>query len=163
MVAQWAIYGVYYGRQGYQIPYEMRYYLDTNILGFLLLKKQSEFSSEVNTIINDFVCPLYTSSVCMMELVHLCQIGKLKPPKGVKVPKETALLDWLDTFGVTLVPINRRHIQKLSELPLYDDHRDPVDRLIVAQAIADNAVLVSSDRKMGRYRRHGLDFVFNER
>lgn len=50
-----------------------------------------------------------------------------------------------------------------ASLPLYDDHRDPADRLIIAQAIADRVALVSSDRKFSRYGRHGLHFVYNER
>lgn len=46
---------------------------------------------------------------------------------------------------------------------LYDDHRDPNDRLIIAQAISDQIPLISSDRKFSRYERYGLDFIFNER
>ncbi len=46
---------------------------------------------------------------------------------------------------------------------MFDDHRDPNDRLIVAQAISDRVPLISSDRKFERYRNYGLDFMFNER
>lgn len=37
------------------------------------------------------------------------------------------------------------------------------ENIIIAQAIADKITLVSSDRKFDWYRRHGLEFVFNER
>lgn len=56
-----------------------------------------------------------------------------------------------------------KHIDTLAALPIYDDHRDPNDRMIIAQAISDKIPLVSSDRKFIRYERYGLDFIFNER
>ena len=50
-----------------------------------------------------------------------------------------------------------------STLPLFDEHRDPNDRLIIAQAISDKIALVSSDRKFDMYEKYGLEFVFNRR
>lgn len=44
-----------------------------------------------------------------------------------------------------------------------NDHHDPNDRLIIAQAIVDQAPLISSDYKFKMYERHCLDFVFNKR
>lgn len=72
-------------------------------------------------------------------------------------------LDVLSQNGITLVPVTYKHIEELARLPLFDDHRDPNDRLIVAQAISDRVPLISSDRKFERYRPYGLDFMFNER
>ena len=74
-----------------------------------------------------------------------------------KVPK------WLDDLGIRIVSVGVPHLQRLAELPMFDDHRDPNDRLIVAQAISDRVPLISSDRKFERYRNYGLDFMFNER
>ena len=69
----------------------------------------------------------------------------------------------LDELGVCMVATSEAHIKTLIDLPFYEDHRDPNDRLIVAQAITDRLPLVSSDRKFSRYERYGLDFIFNER
>lgn len=69
----------------------------------------------------------------------------------------------LDEIGVSMVPVTMNHIRTLIDLPLYDDHRDPNDRLIVAQAISDRIPLVSSDGKFTRYERYGLDFIQNRR
>ena len=44
-----------------------------------------------------------------------------------------------------------------------NDHRDPNDRLVIAQAISDKTALISSDHKFSLYEKNGLDFVFNER
>ena len=48
-------------------------------------------------------------------------------------------------------------------LHILGDHRDPNDRLIIAQGISDNIPLISSDLKLSRYEKYGLDFILNER
>lgn len=73
------------------------------------------------------------------------------------------ILSRVRASGIEVQPLTERHLDTLAALPLYDDHRAPNDRLIIAQAIADRVPLVSSDRKFARYVRHGLDFIFNER
>lgn len=72
-------------------------------------------------------------------------------------------LQTLNDYGITLSPINEKHIKELAILPLYEDHRDPNDRLIIAQAISDRIPLISSDHKFIRYECYGLEFIYNER
>jgi len=55
------------------------------------------------------------------------------------------------------------HLRTLTELPIFPDHKDPTDRIIIAQAITEKIPIVSSDRKFHDYKRYGLDFVFNKR
>lgn len=55
------------------------------------------------------------------------------------------------------------NFQCYASLPFIKDHRDPFDRLIIAQAISDKATLVSSDLKFQWYEKYGLDFVQNKR
>ena len=112
----------------------------------------------------DYGNVLYTSTVCVAELVHLIQIGKVCMPgcKDIREAARVALRN-LEELGITVVQVVQKHIVALAELPLFDDHRDPNDRLIIAQAIADRVPLISSDRKFSRYGRYGLDFIFNER
>ena len=141
----------------------MRYYLDTNILVFLITGQKDEISPEVKDIIFDYAHRMMTSSVCVHELVHLYQIDKLLFKKGAKPPLPPGVLAWMEEMGIEVVPANKRHLQCFSELPMQPDHRDPNDRLIIAQAIADRITLISSDRKFDWYRRYGLEFVFNER
>ena len=54
----------------------MRLYLDTNILVFLLGERKS-LSNDVMEILFDYSNTFYTSSVCVHELIHLFQIGKI--------------------------------------------------------------------------------------
>lgn len=143
----------------------MRVYLDTNILAFMVGQDRwTSIGDDVRGVIKDYDTLLLSSSVCFAELVHLIQIGKVRIPGQKDVRKASVLaLKRLEELGVSMVPTTMEHIKTLMELPLYDDHRDPNDRLIIAQAMSDRVTLISSDRKFMRYGRYGLYFIFNER
>lgn len=141
----------------------MRYYLDTNILAFLLLPDATEeLTAEVIQIIFGYEDLLMTSTVCVHELIHLLQIGKLSS-RGYRQWNAENVMQHLKDYNIQIVPITEHHLQTYAALPLYENHRDPNDRLIVAQAIADRLPVISSDRKFTLYVKHGLDFIFNER
>ncbi|MCD8285382.1 MAG: PIN domain-containing protein, partial [Prevotellaceae bacterium] len=82
---------------------------------------------------------LYTSAVCVHELIYLLQSGKLEKDKGWR--KGITVLNRIENVGIKIVPINVTHLTAEERLPLFERHKDPVDRLIVAQAIADRATL----------------------
>lgn len=142
----------------------MRYYLDTNILVFVILGQDDDISNDVRALLADYENSFLTSILCIQEVVHLMQIGKIEMPKGTDTRKAAMqAVNSIAEWGVKIVPASMKHIECLANLPLYDDHRDPNDRLIIAQAISDRVPLVSSDRKFSRYGRYGLDFIYNER
>jgi PIN domain nuclease of toxin-antitoxin system len=66
-------------------------------------------------------------------------------------------------MGIEVIPVTVKNLKEYAKLPMLGDHRDPNDRLIIAQAISDRVPLISSDRKFAQYARYGLDFIFNER
>ncbi len=133
----------------------MRLFLDTNILVFFLYD-QDELCKNTKECLFDYSNTLFTSTVCAQELIHLCQIGKISQDSRL-------VLDALFETGIKIEQITTKHLSELAKLPIYDDHRDPNDRMIIAQAISDKVSLISSDRKFSRYCRYGLDFIFNER
>jgi len=51
--------------------------------------------------------------------------------------------------GLTTLPVNLAHTLQLSQLP--DHHRDPFDRMLVAQAMAEPMFLLTSDRALAAY------------
>lgn len=140
----------------------MRYYLDTNILVFILLGDRDEFSREVYDILFDYETIRLTSSICVHELIHLCQIGKLSRNKKNAVKAEE-ILSILEGMDIRIVPVNRKHLEAYANLPMHGHHTDPNDRLIVAQSIADHIPVISSDHQFKLYQKDQLQFVFNVR
>ena len=57
--------------------------------------------------------------------------------------------------------MNTLHLEMLANLPLFPNHNDPNDRLIIAQAIRDRIPLISSDSKFNQYTNQGLELIFN--
>jgi len=87
------------------------------------------------------------SAVVIWEVAIKRCLGKLDAPDD--------LLERLERAGVDLLPITARHADRVGTLPLH--HRDPFDRLLVAQAETDGLALVSAD---GDLRRYGIDVVW---
>ena len=142
----------------------MRYYLDTNILVFLSTRQSDDsLSAEVLEIVFGYSDILLTSMACIQEFIHLLKIEKFPPRYLREGLCAENVIEWLKTCNVTIVPITEKHLQTYAALPLYSDHRDPNDRIIVAQAITDQVPLISSDRKFTHYVKSGLNFIFNER
>lgn len=142
----------------------MRVYLDTNILAFIAGMDKGNSNADIRAIIKDYDTILLSSNICPLELLHLIQIGKISVPNNKDIRKASvAAFKALEQIGVTFVPFNEKHIKEMIDLPLYDDHRDPNDRMVIAQSISDRIPLISSDRKFSRYERYGLDFIFNDR
>ena len=53
--------------------------------------------------------------------------------------------------GFALLPIENAHILQVATLPLFDDHKDPFDRLLVAQSLTEPAIFLTADTKLARY------------
>jgi len=51
--------------------------------------------------------------------------------------------------GFDLLPITHWHLRSLAELPLH--HRDPFDRLLIAQALAEHIPIATADRRVAAY------------
>jgi PIN domain nuclease of toxin-antitoxin system len=56
-------------------------------------------------------------------------------------------------IGARLLPIRFPHLSALSSLPAFGHHKDPFDRLLIAQAIAEDMRMLSSDTRFGEYKR----------
>ena len=58
----------------------------------------------------------------------------------------------ISAMGAVLLPIRFAHLTELSNLPFSDDHRDPFDRMLIAQAIAEDLSIISGDTRFTAYK-----------
>ena len=122
-----------------------RYLLDTCVLIWFLENNPriKELIDEINYYQGD-----YTVSVeSIKEFIFLTQSGKLKTKVTYKM-----LLDVLKRAGISVLDIGVKTLDALVNLPFYKTHTDPADRVIIAQAISDNRILISGDQKFKLYK-----------
>jgi PIN domain nuclease of toxin-antitoxin system len=84
---------------------------------------------------------VWLSHASVWELTAKASSGRLALPEPVAAMAQN--------FGARLLPITLRHIEATADLPPH--HRDPFDRLLVAQAIEEGLTLVTVDERMHRY------------
>jgi PIN domain nuclease of toxin-antitoxin system len=81
------------------------------------------------------------SAAVVWEVAIKRSLGKLRAPSGFA---ETLL-----GAGVRELPVSAAHAAAVEQLPWH--HRDPFDRMLLAQATVENATLVSRDDQLARY------------
>jgi PIN domain nuclease of toxin-antitoxin system len=89
------------------------------------------------------------STECVISIVTGWEIT-LKTQLGVSATEIEAAMSQM---RAALLPIKFRHLDELSRLPSYEDHRDPFDRMLIAQALAEDLPIASSDTRFGAYKR----------
>ena len=57
----------------------------------------------------------------------------------------------VEADGFRWLGIENRHILELAGLPQVDDHKDPFDRLLVAQSLSEPLILLTTDAQLARY------------
>jgi PIN domain nuclease of toxin-antitoxin system len=128
----------------------MRVLLDTQIFLWFIMG-DARLTGRARDVIEDVSNQKYLSAASAWEIAIKMSLGKLTfaEPFGVLVPREIA------DNGFGYLPIELSHVSLLAALPLH--HRDPFDRLLVAQSIAEQMALVSSDAVLDHY---GIQRIF---
>ncbi len=124
--------------------------LDTNAFLFVISRSDRVAADRIEALLNQ---PRQVSQVCAIEIAIKLGLGKLSLPPPFHTSLAHAFAEAADLFVAPILRIEPRHVEMLSHLPLY--HRDPFDRLIIAQALAENLTVVTRDRVFALYP--GLD------
>ena len=85
------------------------------------------------------------SAVCVWELAIKQRLGKLSLGSDVRPWTRRATTE----LALDPLPVTADHAAAVEHLP--DVHRDPFDRLLVSQAVAEGAVLLTADRRLTAY------------
>jgi PIN domain nuclease of toxin-antitoxin system len=122
----------------------MKILLDTN--SFLWFISGSErLSINARGLIADLNNQLVLSAVSLWEIAIKVSIGKLE----LLQPYDQLIPEQLEENDINILPIELIHLTTVVGLPFY--HRDPFDRLIIAQAITEDLPVVSPDSLFSQY------------
>jgi PIN domain nuclease of toxin-antitoxin system len=118
----------------------VRFLLDTHLL-LSWLGQSSLLSEEALDLIGDPEHQVLYSAVSLWEIRLKQSLGKLRIPEN--------FTEALDTQSFGALPLRPEHTEKLASLPWH--HRDPFDRMLVAQAQAEAIRLVTADEALAAY------------
>ena len=136
----------------------MRYLLDTNV--FIDYVTGDYVSNDIRELTTNYENIIYVSSESVKEYVHLVQAGKVVSKKDYRLLEVFDLIE--NTFGFEVKYVTKEHLRTLAQLDTVNGHNDPSDRLIIAQALTEKMPVISSDTKFPKYRKQGLNLIFNE-
>jgi len=122
----------------------LKFLLDTHV--FLWLNHQPErLSPAVQALCAAGEHDFYLSIVSAWEMQIKSQLGKLSMAMPVKelVDRSCGAND------IQVLPVTLEHVDALSQLP--DLHKDPFDRLLIAQAMHEGLTLLSADQAIAAY------------
>ena len=85
------------------------------------------------------------SAVSALEIAIKVSIGKLRLPE----PPGEYVRSRVDTLSMTSLPVYQTHALHVAELPPH--HRDPFDRLLIAQSQVENLPLMTADAALAAY------------
>lgn len=118
----------------------MKLLLDSHAL-LWVLDDPERLPSVGRSAVSDPAVPVSVSIVSLWELRIKVASGELETPND--------LPGMIRASGFALLPVDIRHIDQLGSLP--NHHRDPFDRMLIAQAQADGLTLMSADRTVSLY------------
>ena len=59
----------------------------------------------------------------------------------------------VNRMGAAMLPVQFRHLDEYARLPVVENHRDPFDRMLIAQALSENLAVMTSDSRFENYMR----------
>ena len=122
----------------------MKVLIDTHAL-IWFAESSSRLSKTAIRLLQDDTHTIYYSVVSMWEMTIKHQLGKLH----LNAPLDADFRRKAFENGMFEVPIEFKHVIHTGKLPLH--HRDPFDRLLVAQAVVEGFSIVSQDEMLDAY------------
>ena len=118
-----------------------RLILDTHVLIWALEENERALGQTLSDTLIDRANDIFVSVVTAWEMAIKRSVGKLQTPDD--------LPGALEELGFTQLLVNFDHARQAGMRPLI--HRDPFDRMLIAQAQAEGLTLVTIDANIQRY------------
>jgi PIN domain nuclease of toxin-antitoxin system len=122
----------------------MNLLLDTHALIWFLDGNEAALSAKAKRLITDVDNMCYVSMASLWEMAIKMRLGSLTVEPGYD-----NLLMLLNQNGFELLPIKFQHTRQLLTLPMH--HRDPFDRLLVAQSMIERLLFITTDTNIHQY------------
>ena len=122
----------------YERLFAMKYLLDTHLL-IWYLDNFNKIPKKIKEIIHDENNTKYISIFSIVEIVIKLSAKKLTINISIN-----ELFQLINNSGFVLLPIKQNHLSENLNLPLI--HSDPFDRLLIATAISENMIFITSDK-----------------
>lgn len=120
--------------------------LDTHALLWYVLA-DNNLSSVAEKIIADAGNEVLISPASYWEIAIKVSIGKYTLSQSL----DSFIQGCQVRYGFRILPIEPRHADRITSLPHFKDHKDPFDRLLVAQALTEGISIVSNDSRLDAY------------
>ena len=122
------------------------YLLDTNVLIWIATDRSRIGKAALETLLD---APLFVSMASPIEMAIKLGLGKLALPAPFETDFSGAIRSLLERTAIDLLNLDLATIDHLRRLPL--NHRDPFDRIIIAQAFALGLTVATSDSAFAAY------------
>ncbi|OAI41414.1 hypothetical protein AYO38_03795 [bacterium SCGC AG-212-C10] len=120
--------------------------LDTEVL-IWAAESSPRLSESARAIVVDPTNERLLSAAVSWEMAIKIGLGKL----AVDGPLHVFLDAQTDLLSLIPLPIETRHSLTVLQLPQFTNHRDPFDRMLIAQAMTEGIPVVSADRRFAQY------------
>lgn len=121
----------------------MRLLLDTHLAIWWEANHQ-RLPATVIDLLRNQAESVFVSRASLWEIAIKVSLGRLR----IDVARFSANIE---AHGFQWLDIRNQHILAVASLPSFDDHRDPFDRLLVAQSLTEPLLFLTADAKLGRY------------
>jgi PIN domain nuclease of toxin-antitoxin system len=122
----------------------VRVLLDTHV--WLWMQAEPEkLGAQARALIDDDRCEILLSAASVWEIAIKVGVGKLHLPERLA----TYVPSRIQSSGVSPLAVSHEHAAGVGDLPHH--HRDPFDRLLIAQALSETVPILSSDPQLDSY------------
>ena len=121
----------------------MNLLIDTHVLLWMMFEPE-KLSKKVKQILENTKNIVNVSYLSLWEIAVKVKIGKLE----IKMAFED-IVENIENQGIIFLPIEKKHISETINLELH--HRDPFDRMLIAQSKVENLTMITKDNNFSKY------------
>ena len=123
----------------------MNLLLDTHSL-LWCIENHPALSNKALLLIDDPKNNVFVSMVSFYEVAIKVNIGKMRLGKSIEEFYRQTI-----AANIEVLPISPNYLTAFADLPLFANHKDPFDRLIIATALTEKVAVITADNKFNLY------------